>query len=135
MCFVTFDFPLPINISNIRREGKFRISIRQAEQYGKGRVFLVGDAAHCHSPVGGRGMNLGIADSAELAERFVNNTLTEYSSSRRIEGEQTIKGSERVRKIVSSTNLFTRSLGYLGLKAVSKVKILQQQLSEAMLYG
>ena len=129
------DFPLHINTSNIRREGKFKISIRQAEQYQKERVFLVGDAAHCHSPVGGRGMNLGIADSVELAERIFNNSLTEYTSSRHIEGKQTIKGSERVRRIVSSTNIFKRSLGYLGVKAVSKVKILQQKLSEFVLYG
>ena len=35
------------------------VFIRQAECYGRGRVFLAGDACHCHSPLGGQGMNMG----------------------------------------------------------------------------
>ena len=34
---------------------------------GDGRVFLAGDAAHVHSPVGGQGMNTGIGDAVNLA--------------------------------------------------------------------
>jgi 2-polyprenyl-6-methoxyphenol hydroxylase-like FAD-dependent oxidoreductase len=45
----------------------FRFHGRLAERYRKGRVFLAGDAAHIHSPVGGQGMNLGIQDAANLA--------------------------------------------------------------------
>lgn len=30
------------------------------------RIFLVGDAAHCHSPAGGQGMNMGIQDGFTL---------------------------------------------------------------------
>ena len=37
-----------------------------AERYGAGRVFLAGDACHLHPPSGGHGMNLGIADAADL---------------------------------------------------------------------
>ena len=44
----------------------FRISRRQASQYRKGPVFLAGDAAHVHSPVGGQGMNTGIQDACNL---------------------------------------------------------------------
>ncbi len=44
----------------------FRISRRQAAQYRKGPVFLAGDAAHVHSPVGGQGMNTGIQDACNL---------------------------------------------------------------------
>jgi 2-polyprenyl-6-methoxyphenol hydroxylase-like FAD-dependent oxidoreductase len=44
----------------------FRISRRQATQYREGPVFLAGDAAHVHSPVGGQGMNTGIQDACNL---------------------------------------------------------------------
>ncbi|QBS44240.1 FAD-dependent monooxygenase [Nocardia sp. CS682] len=39
---------------------------RQAERYRSGNVFLVGDAAHVHSGIGGPGLNLGLQDAANL---------------------------------------------------------------------
>jgi 2-polyprenyl-6-methoxyphenol hydroxylase-like FAD-dependent oxidoreductase len=39
---------------------------RQADRYRHGRVFLVGDAAHVHSGVGGPGLNLGLQDVLNL---------------------------------------------------------------------
>lgn len=45
----------------------YRIHHRVAEVFRKDRVFLVGDAAHIHSPVGGQGMNTGIGDAINLA--------------------------------------------------------------------
>ena len=37
-----------------------------ADRYRKGRIFLIGDACHLHPPLGGYGMNMGIADSVDL---------------------------------------------------------------------
>ncbi|PXX56609.1 2-polyprenyl-6-methoxyphenol hydroxylase-like FAD-dependent oxidoreductase [Nocardia tenerifensis] len=39
---------------------------RQAERYSQGNVFLLGDAAHVHSGMGGPGLNLGLQDAANL---------------------------------------------------------------------
>ena len=39
---------------------------RQAERYRDGRVILLGDAAHVHSPMGGPGLNLGMQDAVNL---------------------------------------------------------------------
>jgi 2-polyprenyl-6-methoxyphenol hydroxylase-like FAD-dependent oxidoreductase len=44
----------------------FRLHHRQAAEYRRGRVFVVGDAAHIHSPVGAQGMNTGIQDAWNL---------------------------------------------------------------------
>jgi 2-polyprenyl-6-methoxyphenol hydroxylase-like FAD-dependent oxidoreductase len=38
-----------------------------AEHFREGRAFLLGDAAHIHSPVGGQGVNTGIGDAVNLA--------------------------------------------------------------------
>lgn len=49
-------------------ESRFHIGHRVAERTGVGRVALGGDAAHIHSPIGARGMNLGIEDAYVYAD-------------------------------------------------------------------
>ncbi|WP_052723668.1 FAD-dependent monooxygenase [Paenibacillus wulumuqiensis] len=46
---------------------RFKVNERKVEHYRRGAVFLAGDAAHIHSPVGGQGMNTGIQDAVNLA--------------------------------------------------------------------
>jgi hypothetical protein len=45
---------------------RFRLHHRQAVRYREGRIFLAGDAAHIHSPVGAQGMNTGMQDAWNL---------------------------------------------------------------------
>ncbi|MFF1612746.1 FAD-dependent monooxygenase [Amycolatopsis sp. NPDC058278] len=45
---------------------RFGDATRQAERYRAGRVFLAGDAAHIHFPLGAQGMNLGLQDAVNL---------------------------------------------------------------------
>jgi 2-polyprenyl-6-methoxyphenol hydroxylase-like FAD-dependent oxidoreductase len=54
-------------LSELRWSSIFRISLRLAEHYQRGRVFIAGDAAHIHPPTGGQGMNTGIQDVYNLA--------------------------------------------------------------------
>lgn len=52
----------------VRWQSHFHIAHRVAERAGVGRVLLGGDAAHIHSPLGARGMNLGIEDAYVFAD-------------------------------------------------------------------
>lgn len=60
-------FKNDLDINSPRWISRFHSDERLADAYRVGRVFLVGDAAHVHSPAGGLGMNIGIQDSANLA--------------------------------------------------------------------
>jgi 2-polyprenyl-6-methoxyphenol hydroxylase-like FAD-dependent oxidoreductase len=121
------NLPVPLDVTSIHRTAEFKISVRQADTYQQGQVFLAGDAAHCHSPVGGRGMNLGIADAADLAERISKGTTDGYNKARHKPGHNTIKLSERARRALTSkhpaTRFFVRSL----LRLIQHSPLLQRR--------
>ncbi|TSJ61531.1 UbiH/UbiF family hydroxylase [Starkeya sp. 3C] len=48
--------------------GHFPLSQRTAERFARGRIALIGEAAHIIPPIGAQGLNLGIRDAATLAE-------------------------------------------------------------------
>lgn len=58
---------LRLIISKVNWFSTYRVHHRVANCFRKGRTFLLGDAAHIHSPVGGQGMNTGIGDAVNLA--------------------------------------------------------------------
>ena len=80
----------------------FRISYRQVESYQDGRVFLAGDAAHVHSPVGARGMNLGIEDGTIFAAKLAGGALASYSAERRPVGAHVIRQTRALTGLVTA---------------------------------
>jgi 2-polyprenyl-6-methoxyphenol hydroxylase-like FAD-dependent oxidoreductase len=56
-----------IDVQRMNWFSTYRVHHRVADRFGKGRAFLLGDAGHIHSPVGGQGMNTGIGDAVNLA--------------------------------------------------------------------
>jgi 2-polyprenyl-6-methoxyphenol hydroxylase-like FAD-dependent oxidoreductase len=61
------DLATGLSIGEVNWFSTYRISHRVADHFGFGRVFLLGDACHIHSPAGGQGMNTGIGDAVNLA--------------------------------------------------------------------
>jgi 2-polyprenyl-6-methoxyphenol hydroxylase-like FAD-dependent oxidoreductase len=58
---------LKVEIRKVHWFSTYHVHHRVTEHFRKGRAFLLGDAAHIHSPAGGQGMNTGIGDAVNLA--------------------------------------------------------------------
>ena len=58
---------LKVEVRRLNWFSTYHVHHRVAQQFRKGRAFLLGDAAHIHSPAGGQGMNTGIGDAVNLA--------------------------------------------------------------------
>ncbi len=58
---------LNVTVDKVNWFSTYRVHHRVADHFRVGRAFLLGDAAHIHSPVGGQGMNTGIGDAINLA--------------------------------------------------------------------
>ncbi len=56
-----------IDVERVNWFSTYHVHHRVADRFRRGRAFLLGDAAHIHSPVGGQGMNTGIGDAVNLA--------------------------------------------------------------------
>lgn len=85
----------------------FRINGRKVASYRWGRAFLVGDAAHVHSPAGGQGMNTGMQDAFNLAWKLAlaaqgscaGSLLDSYSAERSAVGDEVLKTAGRLTTI------------------------------------
>jgi len=75
---------------SIKTTQLYRVHQRVADTFRLGRALLVGDSAHNNNPSGGMGMNSGIHDAANLADKFkriqngeADDILNDYSKERR----------------------------------------------------
>jgi hypothetical protein len=99
---------------------QFNLSHGVAARYRRRRVFLAGDAAHVHSPVGGQGLNTGVQDAhnllwklgiarrvaADAAERL----LDSYDAERRPVGRAMVRGTARVTRILTTRSSLIRTV-------------------------
>ena len=58
---------LQLQVKKVNWFSTYHVHHRVTKHFRKGRAFLLGDAAHIHSPAGGQGMNTGIGDAINLA--------------------------------------------------------------------
>ncbi|OAT68372.1 monooxygenase [Mycobacteroides immunogenum] len=98
----------------LRWSTRFLSEHKQARKYRVGRVFLAGDAAHVHSPVGGQGMNTGIGDAFNLGWKLAcaiegvgpRDLLDTYESERHPVGESVLQMTDALYKIVMTNSKF-----------------------------
>lgn len=99
----TFEDVLPdikkaskIGVKKLNWFSPYRSHHRVASTFRKNRAFLVGDAAHIHSPVGGQGMNTGIMDAINLAWKLA--TVINQDSMTEVAKNQLLDSYEHERR-------------------------------------
>ena len=88
------------------------INERKLRDYRFGRIFVVGDSAHVHSPAGGQGMNTGMQDAMNLAWKLAmvirgeakSALLDSYSVERSAIGQQVLQNAGRLTRLAIISN-------------------------------
>jgi 2-polyprenyl-6-methoxyphenol hydroxylase-like FAD-dependent oxidoreductase len=120
----------------------YRTHHRYASTFRRERCFLIGDAAHIHSPVGAQGMNTGLQDAYNLAwklslvieGRAKDSLLDTYTEERISIARDLVRSTDRAFNLFSSPSIILRAFRLhiipIGLKLVVpvflKFKVLQQ---------
>ena len=107
---------LRLNIERVNWFAAYRVHHRVAAQFRRGRIFLAGDAAHIHTPVGGQGLNTGVGDAVNLAwklaavlhSRADATLLDTYEPERVAFARKLVDTTDKVFTGVTSQKLFDR---------------------------
>lgn len=110
----------------------FRISHRITSHCAVGRVALGGDAAHIHSPIGARGMNLGIEDAAAFAFCLARHpddpvaAFVHYNDERHAIQAATVRRVRAVTALARGSNAALRRVRHIVLPAIARLPALQR---------
>jgi 2-polyprenyl-6-methoxyphenol hydroxylase-like FAD-dependent oxidoreductase len=107
---------LGVKVSHINWFSTYHVHHRVASTFRGGRAFLLGDAAHIHSPVGGQGMNTGLGDAMNLAwklaavvqERASPRLLDTYDPERIAFAKRLVATTDRAFQTVTSDGPIAR---------------------------
>ncbi|KEC55938.1 UbiH/UbiF/VisC/COQ6 family ubiquinone biosynthesis hydroxylase [Bartonella koehlerae C-29] len=121
----------------------FPLNLSLTRQCIKPRFALIGDAAHTIHPIAGQGLNLGLRDSAALAEVIIETArlgldigsltaLERYQSWRRFEVVRIALSNDCLNKLFSNDNFLLRMLRDVGLGIVNQTpKVKKYFIQEA----
>ncbi len=118
---------------------RFHSEERQVPRYRDGRVLLVGDAAHVHSPAGGQGMNTGIQDAANLAWKLAATVqgwappglLDTYQAERHPVGRQVLRTSDALLRMLTAPPPLVAARNVLAL-AATRIPFLASRMAAAI---
>jgi 2-polyprenyl-6-methoxyphenol hydroxylase-like FAD-dependent oxidoreductase len=116
-------------VAELLSSATWRVHERLATQFRHGNTFLLGDAAHTHSPAGGQGMNTGIQDAANLAWKLhqvlnlgaPESLLDSYEDERRPNAQKLIEFTHQIVTLATQTGKEQQQMRDAILAAVSEV--------------
>ena len=108
--------PFPATVIKEFWVTRYRVHSRTVPRYRDGRILLVGDAAHVHSPAGAQGMNTGIQDAYNLGWKLAyvlrgladESLVDSYNAERHPIGVQLLKTTDRLFSVFGGQNPLAR---------------------------
>ncbi|HTD05113.1 FAD-dependent monooxygenase [Undibacterium sp.] len=135
------DDKMPVRVTSI---SSWTMQSHTAQTYSKGRIFLVGDAAHRFPPTGGLGLNTGAADAQNLAWKLAlvikgkadRALLQTYESERKpvaqVNGQASTDNHHKMREVTDALGLNLDHLPMMArLRASAPVRLLPRALRSA----
>lgn len=117
---------------------------RQAEEYGRNRLLVIGDAAHTIHPLAGQGLNLGLADVTGLLDLLSNprgvdpgseRLLRTFTRTRRFRTEMTLRAMETLRWGFGPAGSVQQFIRSWGVQRVQRSPVLQQFFAQRAAYS
>ncbi|EAU43164.1 FAD-binding monooxygenase, PheA/TfdB family protein [Fulvimarina pelagi HTCC2506] len=121
------------DIASVGWTSSFEVAFHRAERMSRGMVFLAGDAAHEHSPVGGRGMNLGIWDAAWLAYLLSEKRASEYEMRRMPSVKKVLEQTRSMTDTVTAPPRWTGAVLRFALPAALKLPLVRRRIANRLL--
>lgn len=124
-------------VTSVAWGSRFRLHHRLANSYRRGRLFLMGDAAHVHSPAGGQGMNTGLVDACVLgsllggvvAGRLPEPALDQYETLRRPAASEVLAVAGRLTHAALLQNAVKRQVRNSVFTVINALPFAKRQIA------
>ena len=118
----------------------YRIHHRAASRFRAGRCFVLGDAAHIHSPVGAQGMNTGLQDAYNLGWKLAlvvqgrasPALLDSYEAERRPVAEGVLEMTSRATMLAFGHTMMATTLRDVVVAPLVRTRWVQRRATQAM---
>src|ERR1700740_2106688 len=127
-------------VTELLSSSTWHVHERIASQLRHGNTFLLGDAAHTHSPAGGQGMNTGIQDAGNLAWKLAHVLaydapeflLDTYEAERRPNAQRLIQFTHQIMQVATTSDPQARRMRNDILAVVQQVPGVSEMLSRRL---
>lgn len=123
---------LGIAVDSVIWSSKFNIGHHLIDRFTEGRVHFAGDAAHLHSPAGGRGLNLGVEDACVLAMKLCEGGIESYSEQRRKIAKGVIRVTGGLTRVATLSNPAAQELRNVLLRMLLSREVFQTRLRRSI---
>ena len=125
---------LGVTVAKVNWFSTYHVHHRVASRFRERRAFLLGDAAHIHSPVGGQGMNTGISDAINLAWKLAA-VLRGRGDPRLLDSYEPERIAFARRLVATTDRLFTLATASGGIAAFIRTRIVPLVARAALRVG